>query len=127
MAKLSYIGKGVAYPVTLQQGAYKTVTGTELIKGSITMILTTPVGSRYFNPSFGSRLNELLWEPNDLVLAASLRDFTADAISKWEKRIELRDVSVVTSIDAALIIIVYRIKNSNEFDSFVYPFVRRAA
>lgn len=127
MAKLSYLGQGVAYPLTVESGSFKLATAKQLIKGSITMILTTPIGSRYFNPSFGSRLYELLWEPNDLVLAASLRDFTADAISKWEKRIEIQDVSVVTAVDAALILIVYRIKNSNELDSFVYPFVRRAA
>lgn len=127
MAKLSYLGQGVAYPLTVESGSFKLATAKQLIKGSITMILTTPIGSRYFNPSFGSRLYELLFEPNDLVLAASLRDFTAEAISKWEKRIEIQDVSVITAVDAALILIVYRIKNSNELDSFVYPFVRRAA
>lgn len=125
MAALVYIGQGTAYPITLQSGAALKATGAELIKGSIISILTTPVGTRYFNPEYGSRLNELLWEPNDLILAASLREFTASAVTKWEKRIELQDVSVITSIDAALIRITYRVKNSNEQDSFIYPFVRR--
>lgn len=120
-----YLGKSVAYPLSLTAGSITIATGTDVIKGALTMLLTTPLGSREMLPAYGCDIDSLLWEPNDKLLQTLLRTAIVDSVNKWEKRIKLLDVAIVTKEDLSLCRLIYRILKSNEIDSFVYPFYRK--
>lgn len=122
--KQAYLGKGLSYPTKLVGGSWAYLDSTELITQSITTILNTPVGSKYMLPEFGSRLKELVFEPNDEVLEDLLSTFIYEAIRDWEKRVEYISSSFSRGDNVIFCVITYRILASNEVNSFVYPFYR---
>jgi phage baseplate assembly protein W len=50
-------------------------------------------------PNFGTPLRTLLFEPNDLALQLAAKNMIVDSINKWEPRIAIQQVQVVSSID----------------------------
>jgi phage baseplate assembly protein W len=60
-----------------------------LIRNSFETILNTGIGERLFNPSFGSRYRELVFEPNDLILQTLAKIYISDAITTWDNRVQL--------------------------------------
>jgi phage baseplate assembly protein W len=125
-----YIGTGLKYPLQQDElGKAVLIKGQELIRQSISKILSTPLGSRFFNREYGSRIKELIFEPNDDILKGLLEFHIEDAIAKWEKRVEYIDTQFHFDHDKSLIncIIYYRIHSSNQQDSLVWPFYRQKA
>lgn len=122
--KFAYLGTAVTYPISVTNGTIAISSGLTVIENSIIMILMTPLGTRYFQPDFGSNLLENYFEPNDEILATLLRTDTLDALQKWEKRATFLDVNVIVSLDVALLFITYRVLSSNEVNTFVMPFYR---
>lgn len=59
------------------------------INNSLYNLLSTPIGSRIFQPLYGCSLLELVHEPVDDLTAWRIRNELIDAIYKWEKRIRL--------------------------------------
>jgi len=125
MEQTSYVGTGLASPITLVRGKPVINTNAELINDSIADILSTPIGSKLFLPEFGSRLQELTFEPNDEVVKSMIRLFVYEALNKWEKRINLADIKF--EVSGALIdcYIEYRILSKHDIDTFIYPFYRK--
>lgn len=120
-----YLGSGIKHPLALNRGRIAVSTGAELIEQSIMIILETPRGQRFMLPEFGSRLSELLFEPNDEVLADMLSYFIHEALGDWEKRIKVLGVKVSMDGDLTNCNISYKILQSNEIESFIYPFYRK--
>ncbi|ECV2036451.1 baseplate assembly protein [Campylobacter jejuni] len=60
------------------------------IEESIKNILTTPLGSRVMRPEYGSLLYTLIDRKIDDDFRVKLTRYTAEAISKWEKRVKLK-------------------------------------
>lgn len=125
----SVIGQGIDFP--LQYTSDKSIrlsNAMERINDSIHIILSTRPGERLFNPEFGSQLYTLLFEPNDIILHRMLKFYTAEALRRWEKRIEITAVSLNTDLQgdghAIGIMIQYRVRNSYIEGSYVYPFVQ---
>lgn len=125
-------GQGIDFPFRFtkskQVGVIATSNAGERIKDSIHLILATGIGERLFNPEFGSRLPELVFEPSDEVLYRLLVIYTANALSRWEKRIKVESINLVKNLDGDYsrigIEITYTIRNSHIRGSYVYPFVR---
>jgi phage baseplate assembly protein W len=69
------------------------------IKNSIKNLLLTAPGERFFNPNIGSRISRLLFEPVDPFTANSLQTEIIETIEKFEPRVSLNEVSVVTTSD----------------------------
>lgn len=120
----SYIGQAVTYPITLDKGTLQVSKGLSVIENAIVKILTTPIGTRYFVPEYGCRLSELQYEPNDEILVRELRVFILDALTKWETRAEFIDVETILITDAVICVIQYRVLQSSEVSSFVWPFYK---
>lgn len=120
-----YLGTGIKHPLALSRGSIVVARDVDLVQQSITIILETPKGQRFFLPEFGSRLSELLFEPNDSVLADMLSYFIYEALGDWEKRIKVLGVKVNTDTAVATCNISYKILQSNEIESFIYPFYRK--
>ena len=121
-----YIGRGLSTTNTFNNTSLSTnvITGIDKIQDSIYNILSTKVGERLFLPEFGSRLHTIVFEPNNAIFADLADFYIRDALGKWERRIEVTDVSVLVEQEGNIvpIEISYRITNSNIYDTYVYPF-----
>ena len=118
-----YLGKAPVMPFLQGTGTMTMVNDAQLIQQSIKDILATPVGSRFFLPQFGSRINELLFEPNDELVKGLLHEFIREAFV-WEGRVIFESTTFQSDQETIQVTISYRIRATNEVDSFVYPFYR---
>lgn len=66
------------------------------IKESIKDILLTPLGSRVMLPEYGSRLFELIDRRVDDSFRADLAWYVVEAVEKWEKRIKIDEVRLIS-------------------------------
>jgi len=121
-----FIGRGLTFPIRLVNGAPPIDSGFTIIRASIATILSFQFGERFMLGEFGSRLNDLIEEPNDQILENVINTFIVDAITRWEKRITQISATLIRpdawSIDLNL---VYQVKNVQNSDNFVYPFYRQ--
>lgn len=118
-----FIGKGLSFPIVLVDGSSKLSTGKELIKASIASILAHSIGQRFFLGEYGSRIEELLEEPNEQLLINVLENFITKALTQWEKRIQVTSVtSQPTGTTGINIDITYIIVNLQVEDNFIWPF-----
>ncbi len=96
---LDIVGQGIDFPLRFdhkqQIGTVVTSNAGERINDSIHLILATRVGERLFNPEFGSRIPELVFEPNTTVLHRLLKMYTVGALERWEKRINILAVDTI--------------------------------
>lgn len=121
-----FIGNGLTFPIQLQNGRPLLSSGFDLIQASIRNILSYELGTRFFLAEFGSRLNDLIEEPNDEILANLLNQFIIGAVIKWEKRIQTISTSIVNEDDTTIFIsITYQVLNVNTPDNFIWPFYKQ--
>ncbi len=129
--KYAYLGKAENFPTTITStGGITLVAGFNLIKQSIIRILETGLGTVFFNRSWGSRLRNSVYEPNDDMLISQLDLFIQEAIEEHEKRVEYisTDYAFFRTVDKNWVqcTINVRILQSNEIDSLVWPFYRNS-
>ncbi|MCE5313993.1 MAG: GPW/gp25 family protein [Armatimonadota bacterium] len=130
---LEFLGKGLKFPFTFQKrsGGAQISTATSSdhahIHESIRQILGTKRGERFMRPDFGTRLHELVFEPNDQILYGLIRHEVTDALDTWEPRIVVTDVSVGSDENDEHLVLVnisYRLISAQIESNFVYPFYR---
>lgn len=131
-------GKGWRFPfaITKRKGGTGTSSslseseGIEHVKESIQQILGTPIGSRVMRRDFGSRLHQVVFEPNDATIDTLVEHYVREAIERWEKRVVVGPVTVVHSErhqGRVEIGIQFRIIRTNVAGNMVYPFYLRGA
>ena len=81
------------------------------IARSIRNIVFTYPGEKFFNPNFGSRISQSLFENLDSTSAIAIRDEIENSIRNYEPRVILNDVIVDPNYDnnEFNVTIVYRI------------------
>ena len=72
---------------------------TSAIARSIRNIVFTSPGEKFFNPDFGSRISESLFENVDEVSALAIEDEIRSSIINFEPRVNLLDTTVVPNPD----------------------------
>ena len=83
-----YLGTASQFPTVITSlGRRNIVAGIDNIKQALTELLTTPIGSVFFNRAWGSRLYLLLFEPNDTILESLAISFVKEAIDAFEPRV----------------------------------------
>ncbi len=126
-----FLGKGVRFPFQFNViGATDTSMTLGVsekfdhINESIQQILGTSPGERVMLPEFGSRLRELLFEPNNAILKSLVRVYVIDAIRQWEKRVIVKKVQIDNDPDQAFlnIHIFYTIIKNQAVGNLVFPF-----
>ena len=70
------------------------------IARSIRNIVFTQPGEKFFNPDFGSRITESLFENMDEVSALAIRDEIENSITRFEPRVNVIEVKVIPSFEA---------------------------
>ncbi|UTV26382.1 GPW/gp25 family protein [Photobacterium atrarenae] len=82
----------------------RALSGIDHLKQSVRDILTTPIGSRVMRRDYGSRLFELIDNPGNPETVADIVAESAQALRKWEKRIDVTRV-LVTAAQPGLIVL----------------------
>jgi phage baseplate assembly protein W len=120
------IGRGWAFPPRLDaQGGLALTSDRSELEQAVTVILTTAPGQRVMRPTFGCRLHELVFAPNNSQTAAQARRYVQDALGMWEPRMRVMAVDVRPDPDDAsrlLIQIEYEVKATHDRRSLVHPF-----
>ena len=75
------------------------LSNTSAIARSIRNIVFTSPGEKFFNPNFGSRISESLFENVDEVSALAIEDEIRSSIINFEPRVNLLDTVVVPNPD----------------------------
>lgn len=69
------------------------------IARSVRNIVLTAPGEKFFDPDFGSRVSELLFEVMDEFTARAIRDEIESSIRNYEPRVDLTNVEVSPNYD----------------------------
>jgi hypothetical protein len=75
-------------------------------------------------PEFGCRLHELLFEGNTAILHGLVRHEVREALTRWEPRLVIDDVTVTSDEHAVLVAIRYHLIGSQVEQNFVFPYSR---
>lgn len=125
-----WLGTGLRFPVrpvetsAERPGGVQWLSGMELVRQSIETILDTEPGERIMLPNFGCGLRRYLMEPNTAATRAAIARDVSDALSLWEPRIRVIEVSVTPGEEPTLIwvdISFLRLVDRRP-DNLVYPF-----
>lgn len=124
------IGKGWRWPLRFdpELGGFQTIDGEEgqrMLNQAIYLVLATRKGEVFMNPLFGTRIPDLLFDPNDSVLGGELRFEVEQAFKMWLPQLMLLDVqSYQDEADANLVRVVgqYAVRNTPVQGNFVVPF-----
>jgi phage baseplate assembly protein W len=120
-----YLGRGWAFPVARDAAAEgPTAEGVEKVRQAIGIILETEPGERIMRPSFGCGLRRYLMKPNTVATRALIQNDVQRALTFWEPRITLQQVTVTAGEDPALIYIAisYVHVRDGRPGNLVYPF-----
>ena len=120
------VGSGWSFPPRIdpQGGLALTNDRSELVQ-AIYIILSTSPGQRVMRPTFGCRLHELVFAPNNSQTAIQAKRFVEEALGMWEPRIDVVEIDPHPDREdpsRLLINIKYRIKATNDARNIVYPF-----
>ena len=120
------VGQGWNFPPGINaQGGLATTDGRSELSQSIRVILSTPLGQRVMRPTFGSRLQDLVFAPNNNQTIAQARRFVEEALGMWEPRIQVSQIDVRADDlepNCLVISIEYEVKATHDRRSLVYPF-----
>jgi len=87
--------KGVAFPVVSGTGGFFTRTeGTETLMSGLKQLILTNRGERVMMPDFGTNLRRSVFEPFTEVLKQELTEEITNAITKYEPRVVIKNLSV---------------------------------
>ena len=71
-----------------------TLRNSNAIARSIRNIIFTARGDKPFNPFFGSRVSELLFDPMDQITTLAIKTEIEETIKNFESRVDLKEVQV---------------------------------
>lgn len=94
-----------------------TSSGAENVQESIRVILSTDFEERLMRPSFGGGLRQYLFEPNTVATRQQIEERVRRALTRWEPRIELQDVSAEEDPEnpsQVVLTLVYRLQATGE-------------
>jgi len=125
----NFIGRGWGFPPQFDISS-KTVVMTgeeEDINNSLHILLSTIVGERVMNMSYGCNLDALVFESLDTSTITFIKSKIETAILFYEARIELQRIEINTQniLEGVVLIEVdYIISLTNNRFNFVFPFYR---
>lgn len=101
--------RGFGFPFKLDDaGSVYSSGGDESIRGKIIQLLFTAPGERVHQPEFGCGLFNLVFEPNDAVLAPAMQFTIGQALARWLSDEIVTDAVNVTADDEyAVVEVVY--------------------
>ncbi len=135
MDSKAYLGTGWSFPPTFDSDS-KTVTMVSAekdIEQSLEILLSTSLGERVMQPSYGCNLKDYQFESMDSAMIGFIKNLVEKAILFFEPRIRLERVDITEEdsfdlIEGLLKINVqYEIEGTNTRNNYVYDFYLREA
>jgi uncharacterized protein len=125
--KQAYLGTGWSFPPTFNSTSREVqlVSAEQDIYESLSILLSTSIGERIMQPTYGCDLSELMFEPLSPTIASHVKELIRTAILYNEPRIKLDAITL--QLDEHLegvvnICVEFTIISTNSRFSFVYPF-----
>lgn len=119
----AFIGKGLTFPIILQNGRPVISGGKELIEASLRDNLSWVLGTKFFLGEYGGKIEYLLQEPDNGASAALLRYYTEGVIRQWEPRVTNVVAKVLSRSQGVMQIkLFYQITNTKITGSFIFPY-----
>lgn len=123
---ISFLGTGWSFPPEFN----KVTAGVLLlsdemdIRNSLQVLLSTRVGERIMQPTYGCNMDVLLFEPINESLLTYIKDLVFTAIYYFEPRVNPENVSLeATEAEGTLLINVeYTTRSTNSRHNLVFPF-----
>lgn len=121
---IEFFGKGISFDFGVDsQGGIKFSSFEKCVEESIDIILSTQIGERIYNPEFGCRIQELMFEPNNARTHSLAQIYVKEALERFENRININKVEVYSEDEKSLSInIRYEFVESSREHNLVYPF-----
>ena len=121
-----FLGKGWKFPVGVDsKGEIEMSEHEQDIKEAIWIILSTAKGERVMRPDFGCGIHDFVFAAINTANIGLIESSAREALTTWEPRIELKNVSVSTEkVDEGqlLISVDYEVRATNNEFNLVYPF-----
>jgi len=92
------LGSGLAVPLTIAKNQWLVNSGLTKLNQDIIVVLTTPVGCRYFQPDFGSLLYWLIFQPWNQATQSQMITATKVALQTWVPQIIVQSVTIDDSL-----------------------------
>jgi phage baseplate assembly protein W len=126
----AYLGTGWGFPPTFDKASktVQMVSAEDDIWQSLYILLSTSLGERVMQPTYGCNLQELLFETLSPNVASNIKELLRTAILYHEPRIRLNrlDLGMSEQREGVVNIAVdYTILSTNSRFSLVYPFYIR--
>lgn len=120
-----FLGTGIAFPLqATPNGRIGLASEEALVQQSIWLILATAKGEMKRNPNFGCGIHGFVFSDNTPSNHAQIAFQVRSALTRWEKRIDVIDISVGEgeAPNHMLIAIDYRLRATHAFGNLVFPF-----
>lgn len=119
------VGRGLQFSPMRVAGKTASNTGVDRITQSLFCLFSTRRGERLFQPEFGTRIYDYLFEPNDFIFRDMVKYYAEEDIKIWEKRIvAIVNVTLEEGTNRAKLEVIYSIKGDSNKYSYVYPLNR---
>jgi phage baseplate assembly protein W len=76
-----------------------TRTSADAVISNLKNLLLTRVGERYNNPTFGTKLLDVIFEPSNDFLKQDINEIISDAVNRWIPEINLVSIDSKTSYE----------------------------
>lgn len=122
------VGRGWGFEVGVDPtGGIRLSSDQTEIEEAIAIIIGTSPGERAMRPTFGCRIHDLVFAPNNAETLGLARRYVEQALGMWEPRIEVETIDVTADIAEAdrgrlNIELTYSIRGTKDVRSLVYPF-----
>jgi phage baseplate assembly protein W len=121
-----FLGKGLRFPVSINlNGGVSSSQLEENVRQSLFVILGTAPGERVTRPRFGCEIHDLMFAPNTPITCARAAVYCAEAIYKYEPRVERVKCTARPNPDEPNrldVKIEYVIAGKNDKRNLVFPF-----
>jgi phage baseplate assembly protein W len=115
------VGVGVALPFTSNVVFTTTYTTKDATKTNLINFLLTNPGERYFNPTFGAGLNQILFEQSTETTQDTIRFRIETGIAQYFPQVQVNTLEINADRDNNLVTIAlsYSIVNTNVQDELL--------
>lgn len=115
------VGVGVALPFTSDVVFTTTYTTKDAIKTNLINFLLTNPGERYFNPTFGAGLSEILFEQSTDSMQDQIKFRVQAGIAQYFPQVEVNSLEINADRDNNLVTIAlnYSVINTNVQDQLL--------
>ena len=107
----------------LEHGRLQMVSGSDAVRQSILLLLSTRPGERVMRPEYGCDLYRLAFAPNDDMTAGLAIHYVRQAVERWEPRAEIISLNAGRDPDAPErlnIILEYRLRVTQQAEQLFF-------